>query len=227
LTDSGTATIVPSRSSDPHALTCVTLSPTLRRRVKVADDGSVKVDVVKVADDAWHEARPLGTTAWHVRSAINFDIARKLVLHATKPSCGFIESSQRLCAQRLLTAETQVTLTLSQPSPTAKSLTPHRTRHTSGHVSALRTHEHCQRQACGARTPEQTTSRRASRFHTPCVSHSHDSRSPPPAPLDISYHTPSPTRACKVLGPNACSTLEDAAHKVAKPRPWVGQSCLG
>jgi hypothetical protein len=52
--------------------------------VKVADDGSVKVDVVKVADDAWHEARPLGTTAWHVRSAINFDIARKLVLHATK-----------------------------------------------------------------------------------------------------------------------------------------------
>ena len=46
----------------------------------------------------------------------------------------------RLCAQRLLTAETQVTLTLSQPSPTAKSLTPHRTRHTSGHVSALRVH---------------------------------------------------------------------------------------
>ena len=51
----------------------------------------------------------------------------------------FSESSQRLCAKRLLTAETQVTLTLSQPSPTAKSLTPHRTRHTSGHVSAQRT----------------------------------------------------------------------------------------
>ena len=129
MTDSGTATIVPSRSSDPHALTCVTLSPTLRRRVKVADVGSVKVDVVKVADDAWHEARPLGTTAWLVRNDIdnNFDIARKLVLHATKPSCGFIESSQRLCAQRLLTAETKVTLTLSQPFPTAKSLTPNDT----------------------------------------------------------------------------------------------------
>jgi hypothetical protein len=54
--------------------------------VKVADDGSVKVDVVKVADDAWHEARPLGTTAWLVRNDIdiNFDIAWKLVLHATK-----------------------------------------------------------------------------------------------------------------------------------------------
>ena len=58
----------------------------------------------------------------------------------------------------------------------------------------LQTHERAlpQRQACGARTPERTISRRASRFHTPCVSHSHDSRdsrSPPPAPLDISYHT--------------------------------------
>jgi len=49
--------------------------------VKVADDGSVKVDVVKVADDAWHEARPLGTTAWLVRNDIDikFDIAWKLV----------------------------------------------------------------------------------------------------------------------------------------------------
>jgi hypothetical protein len=34
--------------------------------VKVADDGAVKVDVEKVADDAWHEARPLGTSTWHV-----------------------------------------------------------------------------------------------------------------------------------------------------------------
>ena len=52
--------------------------------MKVADDGSVKVDVVKVADDAWHEARPLGTIAWHVRNDIDikFDIAWKLVLHA-------------------------------------------------------------------------------------------------------------------------------------------------
>jgi hypothetical protein len=55
--------------------------------VKVADDGSVKVDVVKVADDAWHETRPLGTSAWHVRIDIdiNFDIQEILVLHATKP----------------------------------------------------------------------------------------------------------------------------------------------
>ena len=96
-----------------------------------------------------------------------------------------------LCAQRLLTAETQVTLTLSQPFPTAKSLTPNDTRPvTSPH--SRHTSARCQRQACGARTPERTISRRASRFHTPCVSHSHDSRdsrSPPPAPLDISYHT--------------------------------------
>ena len=101
--------------------------------MKVADDGSVKVDVVKVADDAWHEARPLGTTAWYVRNAINFD----------RPEIGFACNEVRCYfpnhPQRLLTAETQVTLTLSQPSPTAKSLTPHRTRHTSGHVSAQRT----------------------------------------------------------------------------------------
>jgi hypothetical protein len=92
--------------------------------VKVADDGSVKVDVVKVADDAWHEARPLGTIAWHVRNAIIFDIFEIGFACNESTHCPLIETTQMLCAQRLLAAETQVTLTLSQPSPTAKSLTP-------------------------------------------------------------------------------------------------------
>ena len=57
--------------------------------MKVADDGSVKVDVVKVADDAWHEARPHRTSAW---IDINFDIALNLVLHATMSTLFFFRN---------------------------------------------------------------------------------------------------------------------------------------
>ena len=69
--------------------------------MKVADDGSVKVDVVKVADDAWHEARPLGTTAWLVRNDIDikFDIAWKLVLHARSLAVFYRIIANAVCAK--------------------------------------------------------------------------------------------------------------------------------
>ena len=113
--------------------------------MKVADDGSVKVDVVKVADDAWHEARPLGTTAWLVRNDIDikFDIAWKLVLHA------FSESSQRLLRKgfsRLRHRSHSHSHSLPQQRK-ASPHTAHDTRLVTSPHSALRTHERCQRQA--------------------------------------------------------------------------------
>ena len=117
----------------------------------------------------------------------------------------FSESSQRLLRKgfsRLRHRSHSHSHSLPQQRK-ASPHTAHDTRLVTSPHSALRTHERCQRQACGARTPERTTSRRASRFHTPCVSHSHDSRSPPPAPLDISYHLvitrPLANATCRVL----------------------------
>lgn len=111
--------------------------------MKVADDGSVKVDVVKVADDAWHEARPLGTTAWHVRNDIdnNFDFARKLVLHATEPRCYLIDSCKG-CARKGFSRLRHRSHSHSHSLPQQRKASPHTAHDTrpvtsphSGHTS--------------------------------------------------------------------------------------------